>query len=201
MAAIDGISLKQLDSVIRKHSSSANRFYSDLEGKNLRGDVSKLSLIDPRDLVGEDVHIHGHAPASRAAHLAALRGDIPSPVNIFSVLDRSRKKIGQVTGVSLEGVGGAIDRDQLNKHLDDPEGGKTRNTFITGTVTGGATRRSPGASSLGVKPGRLFIPGEKGDLWEGSVEAGDPTRSGVIGRKASFSAGSAPDRPKAWILR
>jgi len=203
MAAIDGISLKQLDSVIREHSSSANRFYSDLEGKNLRGDVSKLNLIDPRDLIGENVQIHGHAPASRAAHLAALRGDLPSPVNIFSVLDGSskRKKIGQVTDISLEGVGGAIDRDQLNKHLKDPEGGKTRNTFITGTVTGGATRRSPGASSLGVKPGRLFIPGEKKDLWEASVEAGDPTRSGVLGRRASFSAGSSPDRPKACILR
>lgn len=201
MAAIDGISLDQLDAAIRQHSSSANRFYSDLEGKNLGGGVHDMRLMDPRELIGEPVLVHGHAPASRAAHMAALRGDIPSPVNVFSVLDKSKKVIGQVINLGIENVGGAIDRGQLATHLGDPKGAKTRNTFVTGTVTGPAGRRSPKAQPLGVKPGRLFIPGQDEDLWQGSLEKGAPTTSGIIGRRAAFSTGSSYDRPKAWIIR
>lgn len=201
MAASDQVSLKQLDRAIRRHSASANRFYSDLQGKRLAGTVGALNLVDPRDLAGEHVLVHGHAPASRAAHLAAMRGDLPSPVNIFSVLDDSKRVIGQVTDLGLSDVGGAIDRGQLHQHLHNPKGGKTRNTFVTGTVTGGAPRRSPGATPLAVKPGRLFVPGENEPLWEGSLEPRTPTISSTIGRRAAFSAGSAPDRPTAWILR
>lgn len=201
MAAVDKVNLKQLDAVIRQHSSSANRFYSDLAGKTLSGTVDRLNLLDPRDLTGESVMVHGHAPASRAAHLAAARGALPAPVNIFSVLDRSKRVIGQVTSLGLENVGGAIDRGQLREHLASPTGAKTRNTFVTGDVTGAAPRRSPGASPLGVKPGRLFVPGEEEPLWEGSVTPGEPTTSGRLGRKAAFGPGIHPDRPRAWILR
>lgn len=172
-----------------------------MSGKNLSGNVDRLNLLDPRDLTGEHVLIHGHAPASRAAHLAAHRGDLPFAVNIFSVLDKSRKVIGQVTNLGIENVGAAIDRRHLKRHLENPDGGKTRNTFITGDVTGAAQRKSPGASPLAVKPGKVFIPGEESPLWEGSVNPHDPSTSPQIGRRASFQAGSHPDKPKAWILR
>jgi len=218
MAAIDGVSLKQLDSVIREHASSANRFYSDLQGKNQRGSVHDMNLLDPRDLVGEQVQVHGHAPASRAAHLAALRGNLPSPVNIFSVLDMKNKSIGQVTNLGVNDVGGSINRFFLNKHLnflkDNPEvtdgGPKERHTFVTGTVSGGAPSRMPkNAEPLAAKDGRLYIPGKNETLWEGSTEAGNPTRSDLegipsIGRRAAFYAGkdsNNPERPSAWILR
>jgi len=201
MAAIDGISLDQLDAAIRQHSSSAKRFYSDLEGKQLGGGVHNMKLMDPRDLTGESVFIYGHAPASRAARMAALKGDIPSPVNVFSVTDKDRKIIGQVTNIGIKDVGGAIDRGQLATHLDAPEGAKTRNTFVTGTVTGPAGRRPSKAEPLGVKQGRLFIPGQDEDLWQGSLEKGAPTTSGIIGRRAAFSTGSSYDRPSAWIIR
>ena len=201
MSAAGQVSLEQLDKVIRRNAASANRFYSDLQGKRLAGTVGALNLMDPRDLQGEHVLVHGHAPASRAAHLAAMRGDLPSPVNIFSVLDASKRVLGQVTNLGIENVGGAIDRSQLRQHLENPRGGKTRNTFVTGTVTGGVPRRSPGAVPLGVKPGQIFIPGEDEPLWEGSLEPKTSTFSGTIARRAGFSSGTAPDRPSAWILR
>ena len=208
MAAIDGVSLKQLDSAIRKHAGPAKRFYADLEGreKSYGGSVGDLNLMDPRDLKGEDVMVHGHAPASRGAYLAAARGDLPSPVNVFSVLDKDNIKIGQVTNLGLKNVGARIDRGELLRFEADKrekvDKAKTRNTYITGTVTGGG-RNIPNADSLGVAAGELFTVSKEGNspLWVASREAGDPSSSGILGRRASFLTGTKPTVPKAWILR
>jgi hypothetical protein len=208
MAAIDSVSLKQLDLAIRKHAGPAKRFYADLDGRKspYGGSVHDLNLLDPRDLKGEDIRMHGHAPASRGAYLAAVRGDLPSPVNVFSVLDKDNNKIGQVTNIGLKNVGARIDRGELLKFEADErekvDKAKTRNTYITGTVTGEG-RRIPNAESLGVAAGELFTVSKRGNspLWVASREAGDPTSSGVLARRASFRTGVKPTVPSAQILR
>jgi hypothetical protein len=117
------------------------------------------------------------------------------------VTDKDAKVLGQVTNIGMRDVGGAIDRSKLLLHKKNPEGGKTRNTFVTGVATGPAGRRPQTAESLAVKAGRLFIPGQSDDIWTGSTEKGEPTRSGVIARRGAITTGKEPDRPTAWIVR
>jgi len=208
MAAIDGVNFKQLDAAIRLHAEPAKRFYADLDGreKPYGGDVSKLNLVDPRDLKGEEVTMHGHAPASRAAYRAALMGDIPSPVNVFSVR-KGNTTLGHVTNLGLKNVGAKIDRGELRRFEADKrekvDKAKTRNTYVTGTVTGEG-RNLPNAEALGVAPGEMFTfskDKKKSPLWVASREPGEPSSSGVLGHTASFLTGTKPTVPKAWILR
>jgi len=118
------------------------------------------------DVVGKGrVFMHLHSPETKRRRKAGEN------VNVFSILDSNKQLIGQVEGGDLEEPTVNFDRNNLQKHLNNPpnpkrggQRGKERNTFISGVaVPLGSTAGSEGEEeNLFVRPGHVSIGTEGG---------------------------------------
>jgi hypothetical protein len=118
------------------------------------------------DVVGKgQVFTHLHSPETKRRRAAGEK------VNVFSVLDSNKKLIGQVEGGALEDPLINIDRNNLQKHLNNPpnpkrggQRGKERNTFISGVAVplGSLAGSEDEEENIFVRPGHVSIGTEGG---------------------------------------
>lgn len=121
------------------------QFFSEVHG----GFAAPVKLINEQglgELVGHRADVHLHTPATKK---------LGKP--IYSVLVGGLVQ-GHTEGIYLKDSRMKVDKQQLAIHLasitpENPEGTKTRNTFVSGTVHP-APVESP-SEKLAVKPGSM----------------------------------------------
>jgi len=136
------------------------------EIQSVRGvPVRILSDEGMASLIGKKADVHMHTPATE---------QLGRP--IFSVLVGGRVA-GHAESIAMQDAKMKVDKKELERHLGNPTGGKTRNTFVSGVISAPLT--SPATNRLKIRPGSMT-----------DAETGEDVSSGMsvveLGPKGPF---------------